>query len=47
MDAGELLWENLMPMISRTTDATGRAFSEVAVFPQDCIEVSPIHLYHI
>jgi 2-polyprenyl-6-methoxyphenol hydroxylase-like FAD-dependent oxidoreductase len=44
MDAEELLWENLTPMISRTTDATGRAFSEVAVFPRECIEVSTTNL---
>ena len=39
MNAEELLWEHLTPMISRTETADGRAFPTTAVYPKDCIEI--------
>ncbi|KAI0472421.1 hypothetical protein F4859DRAFT_104104 [Xylaria cf. heliscus] len=40
MDAEELLWEHLTPMITRKGDQGGRAFpSEEVTYPLDCIEI--------
>jgi 2-polyprenyl-6-methoxyphenol hydroxylase-like FAD-dependent oxidoreductase len=39
MNAEELLWEHLTPMITRTECGRGNAFKCPAVYPRDCIEV--------
>lgn len=39
MDAEELLWEHLLPMLTRTECGSGRLFEKPAVYPRDCIEV--------
>ncbi|GIZ44734.1 hypothetical protein CKM354_000792500 [Cercospora kikuchii] len=39
MDAEELLWENLTPMITRHGDTNGRSFGRDVTFPRDCIEI--------
>lgn len=39
MDAEELLWEHLTPMIIRTQCDDSRTFEEPAIFPRDCIQV--------
>ncbi|KAI1368925.1 hypothetical protein F5Y08DRAFT_207213 [Xylaria arbuscula] len=40
MDSEELLWEHLMPLMTRKYDDKGRPFpSGEATFPRDCIEV--------
>ncbi|KAI3317507.1 hypothetical protein HD806DRAFT_367660 [Xylariaceae sp. AK1471] len=50
MDAEELLWKHLTPMISLKRDEEGRAFpSGEVVYPRDCIEVRrcrPFHFTH-
>ncbi|KAF2166172.1 hypothetical protein M409DRAFT_66681 [Zasmidium cellare ATCC 36951] len=38
MDADELLWEHLTPMITRSQDSQGRRFGQAVTFPRDCIE---------
>jgi 2-polyprenyl-6-methoxyphenol hydroxylase-like FAD-dependent oxidoreductase len=39
MDAEELLWEHLGPMLTRSKCGRGRVFGEPATYPRDCIEV--------
>ncbi|PPJ59947.1 hypothetical protein CBER1_09897 [Cercospora berteroae] len=39
MNAEELLWESLTPMITRPQDADGRSFGRDVTFPRDCIEI--------
>lgn len=39
MDAEELLWEHLTPMITRSQDTQGRRFDKAVAFPRECIEV--------
>ncbi|KAK5629406.1 hypothetical protein RRF57_005121 [Xylaria bambusicola] len=50
MDSEELLWEHLMPMLTRKYDENGRPFSSgETTFPRDCIEVRrcrPFHFTH-
>ena len=38
-DAEALLWEHLLPMLTRGTDSQGRPFHEEVTFPKDCIEI--------
>ncbi|GAW15340.1 hypothetical protein ANO14919_047490 [Xylariales sp. No.14919] len=50
MDAEELLWEHLIPMITRKRDKRGRAFPAGEVtYPRDCVEIrrcQPFHFTH-
>lgn len=39
MDAVELLWDHLTPMITRDKDENGRPFHQRVQFPRDCIEI--------
>lgn len=39
MDAVELLWAHLEPMISRDSDEHGRKFPQSVQFPRECIEI--------
>jgi 2-polyprenyl-6-methoxyphenol hydroxylase-like FAD-dependent oxidoreductase len=40
MDAEQLFWEHITPMITRTTDARGRVLARGGVtWPRDCIEI--------
>ncbi|KAI0861357.1 hypothetical protein F4860DRAFT_168726 [Xylaria cubensis] len=40
MDAEELLWENLTPMVTRTSDQEGKVFpSGEVMYPLDCIKI--------
>jgi 2-polyprenyl-6-methoxyphenol hydroxylase-like FAD-dependent oxidoreductase len=39
MNAEELLWEHLTPMITRSEDSSGRNFGSEITYPRDCIEV--------
>lgn len=39
MNAIELFWEHLTPMITRTQDEKGMKFGQAAVWPRDCIEI--------
>lgn len=39
MNAEELLWEHLTPMITRSEDSFKRKFGSTITYPRDCIEV--------
>ncbi|KAH8700990.1 putative monooxygenase [Talaromyces proteolyticus] len=39
MNAEELLWDHLTPMITRSEDSSGRQFGSEITYPIDCIEV--------
>ncbi|KAH3941786.1 hypothetical protein HBI24_215620 [Parastagonospora nodorum] len=46
MDATELLWEHLGPMITRERDEKGISFSQQVQYPKDCIEIIRCRPYH-
>lgn len=39
MDAEELMWQNLTPMITREHDSSGKSLGGKMTFPRDCIEI--------
>ncbi|PVI03658.1 monooxygenase-like protein [Periconia macrospinosa] len=39
MDAVDLLWDHLVPMITRDRDEEGKHFGHSVQFPRDCIEI--------